>query len=80
MNTTPDVPHTERHPNAVATIFMLVRSLAIFPVVMAAILFVVAGRLDWTWAWVYVGINLANVFIAGPITIYTNPVPVVEHE
>jgi len=80
MNTKPDIPHTEKHPNAVAGILKLARAVAIFPVVMAVILFVAAGRLDWTWAWVYLGINLANVLIVGPITIRTNPVTVAEHD
>jgi protein-S-isoprenylcysteine O-methyltransferase Ste14 len=80
MNTKPDIPHTEKHPNAVAGILKLARAVAIFPVVMAVILFVAADRLDWTWAWVYLGINLANVLIVGPITIRTNPVTVAEHE
>jgi len=80
MNTKPDIPHTEKHQNAVATILKLAEAVAIFPVVMAVILFVAAGRLDWTWAWVYLGINLANALIVGPITIRTNPVTVAEHE
>jgi protein-S-isoprenylcysteine O-methyltransferase Ste14 len=80
MNTKPDIPHTEKHPNAVAGILKLARAVAIFPVVMAVILFVAAGRLDWTWAWVYLGINLTNVLIVSPITIRTNPVTVAEHD
>ena len=52
MNTKSDIPHTEKHPNAVAGILKVARAVAVFPVVMAVILFVAAGRLDWTWAWV----------------------------
>jgi protein-S-isoprenylcysteine O-methyltransferase Ste14 len=55
------------------------RAVAIFPIVTVAILLVAAGRLDWTWAWVYLGINLANVLIAGPITIRANPATVAGH-
>jgi protein-S-isoprenylcysteine O-methyltransferase Ste14 len=80
MNTRPDIPDTEKHPNAVAGILKVARAVAIFPVLMAAILFVAAGRLDWTWAWVYLGINLASVLVVGPITIRTNPAPVAEHD
>jgi len=80
VNTKPDIPHTEKHPNAAAGIFKLARAVAIFPVVMAVILFVAAGRLDWTWPWVYLGINLANALIVGPITLRTNPVTVAEHD
>lgn len=46
-----------------AGILKVARAVAIFPVVMTVILFVAAGQLDWTWAWVYLGINLANVSI-----------------
>jgi protein-S-isoprenylcysteine O-methyltransferase Ste14 len=80
MNKKSDVPHTEKHPNAVAGVLKVARAVAIFPVVMAVILFVVVGRPDWTWAWVYLGINLANVFIVSPITIRTNPATVAEHD
>ena len=80
MNTKPDIPHTDKHPNAVAGILKLARAVAIFPVVMAVVLFVAAGRLDWTWAWVYLGINLANVLIVGPIALRANPVTVAEHD
>lgn len=78
MNTRSDIPHTEKHPNAVEGILKMARAVAIFPVVMASILFVAAGRLDWTWAWVYLGVNLASVLVVGPITIRTNPVTVAE--
>jgi uncharacterized membrane protein (DUF485 family) len=73
MNTKSNITH------AVAIIFKLARSLALFPVVMAVILFVTAGRLDWTWAWVYLGINLTNAFIVTPIAIRTNPVTAAEN-
>jgi len=45
---------------------------------MAAILFLAAGRLDWTWAWAYLGINLADILIVGPIMIRTHPETVAE--
>jgi len=80
MNTKSDIPHTEKHPNAVAGILKVARAVAVFPLVMAITLFVAAARLDLTWAWVYLGINLANVLIVGPITIRTNPSTVAEHD
>jgi protein-S-isoprenylcysteine O-methyltransferase Ste14 len=72
--------HTEKHPNTVASILKLATAVAIFPVVMAVILFVVVDQLDWIWVWVYLGINFVNVLIVGPIMIRTNPVTVAEHE
>jgi len=80
MNTRPDTPHTEKHPNAVAGILKVVTTVAIFPVLTAAILIGAAGRLDWTWVWVYLGINLANVLVVTPLTIRANPVAVAEHD
>jgi len=78
MSTRSDIPHTEKHPNAVAGILKRAGTVAIFPVLMAVILFLAAGRLNWTWAWVYLGINLANVVVVGRITIRTNPETVAE--
>jgi len=78
MNTRSDLPHTEKHPNAVAGLLKRAGAVAIFPVLMAVILFLAAGRVDWTWAWVYMGINLANVLFLGPITIRTTTETVAE--
>jgi len=80
MNTRPDIPHTHKRQDAVATILKVAEAVAIFPLVTVVILLVAAGRLEWTWAWVYLGINLANALIVGPITVRSNPVPVAEHE
>jgi len=80
MNTEPDIPHTAKQPNIVAGILRWAGAVAILPVLMAVILFLAAGRLDWTWAWVYLGINLANASIVGPITIRTNPATVTGHD
>jgi hypothetical protein len=76
MNEKPDYPQTEKRSDAVATILKVAEAVAIFPAVTAVVLFVAAGWLDWTWAWVYLGINLANALIVAPITIRSNPVPV----
>jgi protein-S-isoprenylcysteine O-methyltransferase Ste14 len=80
MNTKSDIPHTEKHPNAVAGILKRAGAVAILPVLLTVILFLAAGRLDWSWAWVYLGMNLANVLIVGSIAIRTNPVTVAEHD
>jgi protein-S-isoprenylcysteine O-methyltransferase Ste14 len=80
MNTESDIQHSEKQPNVVASILKLATAVAIFPVVMVVILFVVIGQLGWIWAWVYLVINLVNVLIVGPIMIRTNPVTIAEHE
>ena len=43
-----------------------------------AILFLSAGRLDWIWPWVWLGINLVIVPINGIILMRTNPETVAE--
>jgi protein-S-isoprenylcysteine O-methyltransferase Ste14 len=78
MSTKPDIAHDEKHPTVAAGILKRVGTVAIFLVLMAVILFLAAGRLDWTWAWVYMGINLATVSVVGPITIRSSPETVAE--
>ncbi|MFC2053728.1 isoprenylcysteine carboxylmethyltransferase family protein [Chloroflexota bacterium] len=40
---------------------------------LAAILFLTSGQLDWIWAWVYLIIGLSGTLIATPIMLRTNP-------
>lgn len=58
----------------------MVTAVAIFPILMVVVFFVAAGRLDWTWVWIYLGINLLNVCVVGPITIRIIPSTVAEHD
>lgn len=53
-------------------------TVAIFFVAIAAILFLAAGRLDWSWAWVYLGICLASVLVNGTIMLRTSPETIAE--
>jgi len=73
MNPDSEIPPTENHPNVVAGILKRVGEVAIQPVLMAVVFFLASGRLDWTWAWVYLGINLASVLIVGLSAIRTHP-------
>jgi len=57
---------------------MRARTIAISFVVLALLLFVGAGRLDWTWAWVYLGINLLTVLIGGTILLRSSPETIAE--
>ena len=41
---------------------------------LAAILFLSSGQLDWIWAWVYLIVGLSGTLIATPIMLRTNPV------
>jgi protein-S-isoprenylcysteine O-methyltransferase Ste14 len=78
MNTKSEIPPTENHPNVAAGILKRVGTVAIFLVLIAVILFLAAGRLNWTWAWVYLGICLVSVLITGPITLRTSPETIAE--
>jgi protein-S-isoprenylcysteine O-methyltransferase Ste14 len=78
MNTESDIPPTENHPNALSGILKRTGTVAIFFVLIAAILFLAAGRLDWTWAWAYLGISLVSVLINAPIMLRTSPETIAE--
>lgn len=51
---------------------------AIFFILIAAILFLAAGRFNWTWAWVYLGICLVSVLINGTVMLRTGPETIAE--
>lgn len=44
----------------------------------AAILFLSSGQLDWFWAWVYLIVGLSGTLIATPIMLRTNPEVIAE--
>jgi protein-S-isoprenylcysteine O-methyltransferase Ste14 len=52
--------------------------IAILIILQAAILFLAAGRLDWVWAWVFLGIYLASVLVNSVFLISSNPETVAE--
>lgn len=78
MYTKPKAPPSENHRTLVAGILKRAGTVAIFLVLIAAILFLAAGRLNWTWAWVYLGISLASVLINAPIMLHTSPETIAE--
>jgi protein-S-isoprenylcysteine O-methyltransferase Ste14 len=46
---------------------------AAFTLLLPAVLFIAAGRLDWVWAWVYVGLIVFFTFVSRIAVIRTNP-------
>jgi protein-S-isoprenylcysteine O-methyltransferase Ste14 len=78
MNTTPETPPTENRPNVAAGIAARFGAVAISFALQAGILFLGTGRLDWTWAWVYLGICLVSVLINGTIMLRTSPETIAE--
>jgi protein-S-isoprenylcysteine O-methyltransferase Ste14 len=78
MNTTSEIPPTENHPNVAAGILKRIGTVAIFFVLQAVILFLAAGRLNWIWAWVFLGICLVSVSINGTFMLRTSPETIAE--
>lgn len=78
MNTKSEMPTTEKPPSVAAGIAARVGTIAFFIVLQAAILFLAAGRLNWTWAWVYLGISLVSVAINGAFLLRTSPETIAE--
>jgi protein-S-isoprenylcysteine O-methyltransferase Ste14 len=78
VNNESGAPTTQNRRDLVVGIVARVGSVAIVLALEMVILFVAAGRLDWTWAWVYLGICLVSIAIVGPITLRTSPEMVAE--
>ena len=71
------VRSTEKTKTAVG-IAMRAGTVAFFMVLLAALLFGGAGRLDWSWAWVYMGISLVTLAAGGAIMLRTSPETIAE--
>ena len=78
MKTKAGLSYIKGHPKVLAGIFKRVGFVALFLLLMAAILFLAAGRLNWVWAWIYLGLLLVSSLVVGVITIFTNPDTVAE--
>jgi len=78
MNSKSEIPPAENGPKVLTGILKRTGTIAIFFVVIAASLFLAAGRINWIWAWVYLGICLVSVLINGSIMLRTNPETVAE--
>ncbi len=78
MSTTTGVPPSERRPSVLAGIVARFAQVAIVFVFQAAILFLAAGRLDWTSAWVFLGIYLVSMSINSAFLMRTSPETIAE--
>ncbi len=78
MNDSSLSTRTGNEPNLAAGIAMRFGVIVVMLVIQAALLFGGAGRLDWLWAWVYLGISLVVVLINGTILLRTCPEMVAE--
>jgi protein-S-isoprenylcysteine O-methyltransferase Ste14 len=78
MNSKSGIPKTENRPGVAAGIAARVGTVAFFFVLQAVILFLAAGRLNWTWAWAFLGICLVSVAINGAFMLRTSPETIAE--
>jgi protein-S-isoprenylcysteine O-methyltransferase Ste14 len=72
------IPPAEKHSEVAAGIAARFVQLAVGFGMIAAALFLSAGRIDWAWAWVFLGISLASVVINGTIMLRTSPETIAE--
>ncbi len=78
MNIKSETPPTNDHPSIVAGIVARFAQIAIGLVLLLAILFLAAGRLNWTWGWVFLGIYLVSISINAAFMLRTSPETVAE--
>lgn len=63
MSTKPEVTMTEKQAQIRAGIVTRAAQILFGFLFEGAILFLAAGHLDWTWAWVFLGIYLAGILV-----------------
>jgi protein-S-isoprenylcysteine O-methyltransferase Ste14 len=68
---------TANRPSLAAGIAIRLATIFLMLGLQGAILFGAAGRLDWIWAWIFLGINLAVILING-IFMRKNPETIAE--
>lgn len=78
MNEESGIPAVVKRSSLAAGIATRAGTVAFFIILQGVILFLAAGRLSWTWAWVYLGICLVSVVINGVIMLRTNPETIAE--
>lgn len=78
MNSTSERPHTEIRADVKVGIIKRFVQVVIVFALQAAILFLAAGRFDWLWAWVFLGISLMSMLINGTILLRTSPETIAE--
>jgi protein-S-isoprenylcysteine O-methyltransferase Ste14 len=78
MDSTPGIPATEDRPDVAAGVTSRLGQIAFFFLMQAAILFLAAGGLDWTWAWVFLGICLLSVSVNATFLLRSSPETVAE--
>jgi protein-S-isoprenylcysteine O-methyltransferase Ste14 len=57
------IPHTHPPRDVARGVAARITQIGVMFLVIAVVLFGAAGRLDWTWGWVYLGIYLASTLV-----------------
>jgi protein-S-isoprenylcysteine O-methyltransferase Ste14 len=78
MSQESNAPAGGNQRSMVADIVRRFVTIAIFILLQAVILFGVAGRLNWVWAWVFLAICLLTVLINGAIAVRVHPETIAE--
>lgn len=78
MNRESNAPTNRNQRSMAADIVRRFVTIAIFILLQAVILFGVAGRLNWIWAWVFLAICLLTVLINGAIAVRVHPETIAE--
>jgi protein-S-isoprenylcysteine O-methyltransferase Ste14 len=72
MNAKSQDSQSEKADRVTSGILLRAAQIVVVFVMLAIILFGAAGRLAWTWAWVFLAINLTAVFINGAFMLRKN--------
>jgi protein-S-isoprenylcysteine O-methyltransferase Ste14 len=78
MKTTSEILPNDKRKDITSGIIRRFIQIAAVIAVQAALLFLAAGRLDWTWAWVFLGISVVSILINGTLLLRTNREAVAE--
>ena len=78
MNVKSEIPPTTNHQNIAAGIIIRFVQVAFVFILQAVILFLSAGRSNWIWAWVYLGICVVSLSINSTIMLRTSPETIAE--
>ncbi|MGD0020603.1 MAG: isoprenylcysteine carboxylmethyltransferase family protein [Candidatus Limnocylindrales bacterium] len=78
MGTQAGMSPSEDRPSLATGIALRIGAIAFFLILEAVILFVAAGRLDWTWAWIYLAICVGTVLVNGTLMFRASPETIAE--
>ncbi len=78
MNSSINEPSPKQQPSLVAGILNRAAQILVMFIVIGMELFLGSGRLDWVWAWVFLGIGLLSVAVNSVFMLRSNPETIAE--